>query len=30
LLVSYLADRLFTYNIWPVVQETFESLRSSK
>ena len=28
LLMAYLADRLFTYNIWSVVEETFKSLRS--
>jgi type IV secretory pathway TrbD component len=28
LLMSYLADRLFAYNIWSVVEETFTSLRS--
>jgi lipopolysaccharide exporter len=28
LLMSYLADRLFTYNIWSVMEETFASLRS--
>ena len=28
LLMTYLADRLFAYNIWSVVEETFTSLRS--